>query len=243
MDTKPRWVPEDSRRKFTFSEGDWAQILATLPELTDEQHKWLWASLEEVAAMYLHWKGTECLSKVKQWNSLRTLHTQAKALHKTLAGVDSETVGNLQIAHRMDTDESGQLFTARDELDMLGLLRDFSLLSRAAEKASKPSFSPAKYSGKSIKSADLTWLAGELIQIWKEITGKRFTHSPYMGKNPDFTGTGSVLKYTAVPQSEGGKFCLAVIHAIDRDVKDETINTVIRSAMGGTKVKNQVPSK
>lgn len=179
-----------------------------------ERIEHLRASVENLARSYLRQRkqDTSKLSRAGQRDALNRVDRAASKLLDSLAftNQDVDAWFALFLAYRQAMGSDCALVAFHR---MRG---DMVVIQEIAERAKEAiGFLGAKPGPEG--SISLYILVHDLCALYRELTGKPVTHSPYKG-----------TKYVGAPQSHAGRFVALVVRAIDPAVTPQQINTTLQ---------------
>lgn len=124
--------------------------------------------------------------------ALREIYEGAAGLQTALQRLDSTSHGDLAVGYTAGGFEQFQ--------------KDVTAVSRIGKNANRVLTQLPRGTGPHPRTT-LPWLVGQLKPIWKEYTGKAYTHSPYRTERTE-------RRYQSQSTTESGRFILAVAGAL-----------------------------
>jgi hypothetical protein len=198
---------------FDLSLKNIAAIRAALTGMPDSQLKAVFVGVEEIASIYL---------RRKSQDSNTTDRSQARDLLGRIApshgAVLRRTVGQLGISPdaefemRKVHDRHGKSDAEWNDALVYPNKHEHYLRALATEAGSHLKVRP----GPQIRPS-LHLLVQDLCSLYEEATGQWPTHNPYIKTN-----------YRGTPQSEGGRFVVAAMAAIEPGLLSRQVATVMR---------------
>ena len=175
--------------------------------------------LEDLGSHYLRWKmQDESGPTVAEQNAaLSCIDGLAQELVGSLALLDTESerlLGEQFEYERFEYEPPGEMGWCRLHRDRQHFLRLASCAQWALKESRK------KIGPRPMKSLPL--LVGLLAELYEEVTGKRFTHTPY-----------EKCEYRGIPLSAAGDFVRTFVKTIDSSASNTQISTAMARVIKG----------
>lgn len=158
--------------------------------------------------------------------ALREIHESATGLQTALQRLDSTSHGDLAVGYTTGGFEQFQ--------------KDVTAVSRIGKNANQVLTQLPRGTGPRPRTT-LPWLVEQLSPIWRQHTGKAYTHSPYRTEKvaPSGKERRAVRLYQSESVTESGRFILAVASCLYSDVKGAALARWINSARTGLTAKRR----